>query len=159
MVLGAGGTDSREHDLRRGVLERPQEPGDEQLACALFAGLMNRHEGGAFDVLRSYGNLSSLLRTLLGWGDGSDGDGGAVAPRLEPACGAYVAVNENLANLLPSVPVVLGAGGVATDLSGRPLAGRTLAQGRTGVMYAGNAELHARLLDVVRRCRGRPALA
>lgn len=161
-------------------------PGDEGLACALHAALSNRHEGGAFDVHRSYGNLSALLRGMFGWrghiplsatvcegGSGSSGGGtgagiassgaaqaaavaSAATPEpiwVEAQTGAYICINENLANMLPAVPLILGAGGVATDLEGRPLAARRLAQGRTSVLYSANAALHEQVLALVARCR------
>jgi len=146
-------------------------PGDPQLACALFGLLGDRHAGGAFDVLRSYGNLGALLRTFFGWrrerGVGADGSGGGsgdggrsagatttaargaageAAVWLEPQCGAFVVVNENLANLIPAVPLVLGAGGTATDLQGQPLVERWMSKGRASVLYAGNAQLRDQVL-------------
>jgi hypothetical protein len=84
-------------------------------------------------------------------GGGGGGGSGDAEVWLEPQCGAFVVVNENLANLIPAVPLVLGAGGAATDLLGAPLAGRRLAEGRTSVVYAGNAELHDALLRLARR--------
>ena len=52
---------------------KSQKPGDEALACALYAELMDRNGGGAFDVLRTYGNLSALQRNMLGWRGGQAG--------------------------------------------------------------------------------------
>jgi cytochrome oxidase Cu insertion factor (SCO1/SenC/PrrC family) len=83
------------------------------LIVALYARLLDRHAGGAFDVWRQYGNLSALLRLLLGWR--------GARPWIESQGGAFVVVNENLANLVPAVPLVLGAGGCAVDFAGRPL--------------------------------------
>lgn len=40
---------------------------------------------------------------------------------IEPQCAAFITINENLPNLLPCVPILLGAGGIATDFSGKPL--------------------------------------
>ncbi|GBF97508.1 hypothetical protein Rsub_10431 [Raphidocelis subcapitata] len=138
-------------------------PGAPRLACALFAALGDRGGGGAFDVLRAYGNLGALLRGFFGWrglggssgdqglngGGGGGGGGGDESFWLEPQWGAFVCVNENLANMLPAVPLVLGAGGAATDLRGAPLAARRLVEGRASVAYAGNAALHAQLLALV----------
>jgi hypothetical protein len=118
-----------------------QQPGDEALIGALYRRLINRHEGGAFDVWRQYGNLSALIRLLLGWR--------GPRPWIEPQGGAFVVVNENLANLLPALPVILGAGGCAVDLDGRPLAARRLAAGRTSVLFAANEVLRDRLLALV----------
>ena len=150
-------------------------PGAAALAERLLARLGDRHGGGgAFDVLRAYGNLGALLRSFFGWrfeagdydgGDGGNGggDGGETSSHtaatsgdgvwLEPQLGAFVCVNENFPNLLPAVPLVLGAGGIATDLSGAPLAARRLGEGRADVVYAGNATLHAAVAALVRRCR------
>ncbi|KAI8463135.1 MAG: hypothetical protein J3K34DRAFT_527240 [Monoraphidium minutum] len=141
-------------------------PGAPRLAAALFDLLGDRRGGGAFDVVRAYGNLGALLRTFFGWrlgggggggerpgaappGGGGDDEGGALW--LEPQCGAFVVVNENLANLIPAVPLVLGAGGAAADLRGAPLAPRRLADGRASIAYAGNAALLGAVLDLARR--------
>ena len=37
-----------------------QKPGDDLLAVKLYAKLMDRNAGGAFDVLRTYGRLTPL---------------------------------------------------------------------------------------------------
>jgi hypothetical protein len=121
-------------------------PGDAALADALHSALSDRHDGGAFDVLRSYGNLGSLLRGFFGW-RGS-------ATWLEPQLGAFVAVNENLANLVPAVPLVLGAGGVAADLlTGAPLVELPLRRGRVTVAYAANEALFAAVIKAASRAR------
>jgi hypothetical protein len=137
---------------------------------------MDRHSSGAFDVLRTYGNLGAVLRNLLGWrgcrgcssaahmqterdtasglhgrsvtakgevahsaSGGCDvrspaavaGQGRSEAQEdwdeseksdnssvmwREAQCGVFCAVNENLANMIPVVPVVLGAGGLAVQI-------------------------------------------
>jgi hypothetical protein len=46
---------------------RTAAAGDPALAAALHAALCDRNNGGAFDVLRTYGNLSALCSTMLGW--------------------------------------------------------------------------------------------
>lgn len=122
---------------------RTRAAGDETLIGELYRRLINRHDGGAFDVWRQYGNLSSLVRLMLGWR--------ATRPWVEAQCGAFVVVNENLANLLPSVPIILAAGGCAVDFDGHPLAARRLVDGRTNVILAANAALRDQLLELVRR--------
>ena len=72
-----------------------RQPGDDTLGVALYRLLTNRHGGGAFDVVRQYANLSALGRVMLGWR--------AAPVWLESQGAAYVVVNENLANLIPSV--------------------------------------------------------
>lgn len=121
-------------------------PGDEGLTVELYRRLIDRHQGGAFDVWRQYGNLSALLRLLLGWREGR--------PWVESQGGAFVVVNENLANLVPAVPLIRGAGGCSVDFAGRPLAGRRLADGRTSVIHAANDVLRERLLAVVGAAAG-----
>jgi hypothetical protein len=64
-----------------------------------------------------------------------------------------VVVNENLANLIPAVPIVAGAGGLSVDFDGRPMAERRLADGRTSVVHAANAAMRDALLSLVRRAR------
>src|SRR6185295_17860661 len=115
--------------------------GDEALVVELYRRLINRHEGGAFDVWRQYGNLSALLRMLLGWRD--------ARPWIESQGGAFLVVNENLANLIPSVPIVLGAGGVSVHLDGRPMAERRLGEGRCSVLHAANEVLCGAMLRIV----------
>lgn len=119
--------------------------GDEQLAVALYRRLINRHAGGAFDVWRQYGNLSALLRMMLGWR--------GARPWIESQGAAFVVVNENLANLIPAVPLVRGAGGCAVDFDGRPLAERRLLAGRASVVHAANPAMRDRLLAIVRAAR------
>ena len=41
--------------------------GDEELVPELYRLLANRHDGGPYDIVRQYGNLSALLRVMLGW--------------------------------------------------------------------------------------------
>lgn len=123
-------------------------PGDEALTAELYRRLINRHEGGAFDVWRQYGNLSALLRMLLGWR--------GTRPWIESQGGAFVVVNENLANLVPAVPLILGAGGCSVDFAGHPLAARRLVDGRTSVIHAANEVLRDRLLAIVRAAGGPP---
>ena len=119
--------------------------GDEALTVELYRRCINRHDGGAFDVWRQYGNLSALLRLLLGWR--------GARPWIESQGGAFVVVNENLANLIPSVPIVLGAGGVSMDFDGSPLAQRRVGEGRCSVMHAANEGLAADVLRIVRDAR------
>jgi hypothetical protein len=125
---------------------RTRQPGDEALIGALYRRLIDRHRGGAFDVWRQYGNLSALIRLLLGWR--------GARPWLEAQGGAFVVVNENLANLLPALPVIAGAGGCAVDFSGRPLAARRLADGRTSIVLAANEALRDRVLELVAAAAG-----
>jgi hypothetical protein len=118
-----------------------RQPGDEALAVELFRRLADRHHGGAFDVLRQYANLSALPRLLFGWRE--------EPVWVESQGGAYLVVNENQANLIPAVPLVLGAGGVAVDFAGRPLAARRLAEGRTNVLFAANPTVCAQVLALM----------
>lgn len=126
-------------------------PGDEALIVALYRRLINRHDGGAFDAWRQYGNLSALLRMMLGWR--------GARPWIESQGGAFVVVNENLANLVPAVPLILGAGGCSVDFAGRPLAARRLADGRTSVIHAANDVLRDRLLAIVAAAGASPDAA
>jgi len=115
--------------------------GDEALVVDLYRRFLNRHAGGAFDVWRQYGNLSALLRLLFGWRQHR--------PWVESQGGGFVVVNENLANLVPAVPLVVGAGGCAVDFAGAPLAARRLVDGRTSVVYAANEVLLQALVSHV----------
>jgi hypothetical protein len=126
-----------------------RQPGDDALGVELYRLLTNRHDGGAFDVLRQYANLSALGRVLLGWRD--------PPVWVESQGGAYLVVNENVPNLIPSVTLVAGAGGVSADFSGGLLLERPLAAGRTSVIHAANEAVCARLLEVVAAARARAA--
>ena len=64
-------------------------------------------------------------------------------------------VNENVPNLIPSVTLVAGAGGVSVDFSGNPLLARPLAAGRTSVVHAANDPPRARALEIVGNARSR----
>lgn len=119
--------------------------GDDVLGVALYALLTNRHAGGAFDVVRQYANLSALGRVMLGWRD--------EPIWLESQGAAYVVVNENLANLLPAVTLITGAGGFSVDFAGRPLRERRLAEGRTSVIHAANEPICRDLLAIVQQAR------
>jgi hypothetical protein len=123
-------------------------PGDEELAVGLYRLLINRHApAGAHDVLRLFGSLSALCRTMLGWRE--------EPVWIESQGGAFIVVNENLPNLIPAAAVIAGAGGLSVDFDGRPLAARRLAEGRTSVIHAANAALRDRCLEVVGLARAR----
>jgi hypothetical protein len=119
--------------------------GDEALGVELYRLLTDRHRGGAFDVLRQYANLSALARVLFGWRE--------PPVWIESQGGAFVVINENMANLLPAVPLVAGAGGVSVDLDGRPLGERRLAEGRASVVHAANPAVCRDVLALVARAR------
>jgi hypothetical protein len=124
-----------------------RRPGDEAIGVELYRLLVDRHAGGAFDVLRQYANLSALTRVLLGWRD--------PPVWLESQGGAFIVVNENLPNLLPAVPLVGGAGGLSVDFDGNRLAARRLIDGRTSVIHAANAAVCERVLALVAAARTR----
>lgn len=121
-------------------------PGDEDLAVALYRLLINRHDGGAFDVLRQYANLSALQRVLLGWRE--------PPVWIESQGAAFIALNENMFNLIPAVPIVLGAGGMCVDFDGRPLRERKILQGRTSIAYAANESICRDILGLIGKAKG-----
>jgi len=123
-----------------------RQRGDERLTVELYRLLIDRHSStGAHDVLRQFGSLSALCRSLLGWRE--------KPVWIESQGGAFLIVNENLPNLIPSVCVVAGAGGVSVDFDGEPLRRRRLAAGRSSVIHAANAALRDHCLRVVQRAR------
>ena len=117
-------------------------PRYEAIASKLHNSLMDRNKGGAFDLLRTYGNLAALNKNMLGWSE------------MEPQCGGYLVVNENLPNMIPAVPIILGAGGKATDFNSNDLSRHRLVNGRSSVVYAGNPVLHQQLMAHVRAAKG-----
>jgi hypothetical protein len=122
-----------------------RRPGDDRVAADLYRLLINRHDGGAFDITRQYGNLSALLHALLGWR--------GAPPWMESQGAGFVVVNENMANLIPAMPIVAGAGGLSVDFDGRPMAQRRLTDGRCSVVHAANAALRDALMQLVSRAR------
>jgi hypothetical protein len=125
-----------------------RQPGDDAVGVELYRLLTNRHERGAFDVLRQYANLSAVTRLLLGWRE--------PPVWIESQGAAFVVVNENVPNLIPAVALVAGAGGVSVDFDGRPLGARRLAAGRTSVVHAANESLCRRLVALVATARTHP---
>lgn len=120
-------------------------PGDDVLVPALYARLANRLDGGPYDIVRQYGNLSALLRVMLGWR--------GTSPWVESQGAGFMVVNENLPNLIPAVPLIAGAGGISVDFDNRPLLDRRLADGRTSVVHAANSSMRAQLMGLVARAR------
>ena len=78
---------------------------------------------------------------------------------MESQGAAFVVVNENLANLIPSLPIVAGAGGLSVDFDGRPLAARRLVDGRSSVIHAANPAMRDAILRIVAEARGVTAAA
>lgn len=122
-----------------------RRPGDDMVAAEMYRLLINRHEGGAFDITRQYGNLSALLHALLGWR--------GEPPWMESQGAGFVVVNENMPNLIPAMPIVAGAGGLSVDFDGRPMAEHRLIDGRRSVIHAANAAMRDALLALVARAR------
>jgi hypothetical protein len=121
-------------------------PQTEALAVELYAQLINRNKDGAFDVLRTYGNLSAFVTAMLGWRD---------AQLPESQGGAFIALNENPWNMIPCMIINEAAGGISTDLGGKSLADRTLKDSRTHVMHAANQELHKKVMQCVLQAQNR----
>jgi hypothetical protein len=124
-------------------------PDDEELAVELYRLLINRHEGGAYDVWRQYANLNALQKMMLGWRD---------APVwLESQGVAFLALNENMTNLIPAVPVITGAGGIAIDLDDHLLNERPLHRGRTSIVHVANPAIRRLIVELIARARARVA--
>ncbi len=121
--------------------------GDDAVAAELYGLLINRHDGGAFDIVRQYGNLSALLHVLLGWR--------GAPPWMESQGAGFVVVNENHANLIPAMPIVAGAGGVSVDFDGRSMLERRLIDGRCSVVHAANDSMRDALMRLVAIARAR----
>jgi hypothetical protein len=126
-----------------------RQAGDDVIAVELYRRLLNRHAGGAFDVVRQYGSLSALLHSLLGWR--------GEPPWMESQGVAFVVVNENLANLIPALPIVAGAGGVSVDFDGRPIGARKLVEGRCSVIHAAGTAVCDAVLRLVAEARASAA--
>ena len=116
--------------------------GSQQLVVRIFEKLINRNEGGAFDIVRLYANIGETLRQLL------ERDGKRY--RYEPQSVGSITVNENLPNLLPITSIIEGAGGQVVDFEGNPISGRALKSERPNVIVAANLVIRDKLLNIVR---------
>lgn len=129
-------------DAFQGFDRNTAEEGTEDLMLKLWESLANRNEGGCFDLTRSYGSLSALTAHMLGWRD----------PELPESCGGiYLAFNESQPNLIPAVPVIIGAGGIATDIHGAPLVERNVDAPRTNIIYIANEELQSQVMPLIEK--------
>lgn len=99
----------------------------EALASKIFEALNNRNEGGAFDIVRMYGTAGEHLRELL-----------ERKGSYEPWGVGKVTLNEHLANIIPTVPIVYGANGQVVDFYGQSLLNRHLTAERPNVIIAAN---------------------
>jgi len=113
--------------------------GCEDLVVEVYRKISNRNEGGAFDVVRMYGTMGEVLRQLL-----------ERKGHLEPQGGGAVALNENLPNLIPLVPILEGAGAQIVTFEGELVRDRSIISPRPNVIYAANPALKDTLLDLVR---------
>ena len=135
-----------------GVRSRHATPaGRARPAWSSTGTLTDRHGGGAFDVLRRYANLGALGRVLFGWRE--------PPVWIESQGAAYLVVNENVPNPIPSVPLVAGAGRRVGDFAVSPLAGRSLRAGRTSVLHAANEALCRCALTLVAAARAAAGVA
>jgi len=132
------------YDPFQGFDRQTAKEGTEELGAKLWRLLENRNEGGCFDLIRSYGNLSALACNMLGWREDS---------LPESAGGIFVALNESLPNLIPAVPIVLGAGGLALDFEGNPLKDRKLTALRTDIIYIANEALREQVMPFIEKAR------
>jgi hypothetical protein len=119
--------------------------GDEDLAIELYRVLINRHQGGAYDVWRQYANLNALQKVMLGWRD--------EPVWLESQGVAFLALNENMTNLIPAVPVITGAGGLAIDFDDRLLSERPLRSGRTSIVHVANPAIRRLIVEAIAHAR------
>jgi hypothetical protein len=77
---------------------------------------------------------------------------------VDPAAGITHRIGR-VPDLIPSVALVAGAGGVSVDFAGRALHGRTLAAGRTSVLHAANDEIARRVLALVATAHARTGVS
>lgn len=115
------------------------QPGSEELAVEIYRRISNRNEDGAFDIVRMYTNLGELLRQNL------EREG-----MYEPQGIGAITINENLSNLIPTTPVIEGAGGYVVDFEGNPIRERYLTSERPNVIIAANETIQKKLLDIVK---------
>jgi hypothetical protein len=139
---------STQENLRQGIVifdgfqafDRKSAPkGAENLAGTLWKRLADRNNEGAFDIWRTYGNISCFLKNQLGFKHNS----------YEPQGIAYVAINENINNLVPLYWINKGAGGYSVDFNGRDLGSRRLTDKRPNVILAANKHIKDELLYLI----------
>ena len=99
-------------------------------------------DSGAYDVWRQYANLNALQKMMLGWRE--------PPVWLESQGVAFLALNENMTNLIPAVPIVTGAGGLSIDFDGNLLRDRLISQGRTSIVHVANAAICQTVVDIIR---------
>ncbi|MBU2616361.1 MAG: hypothetical protein KKB79_00050 [Nanoarchaeota archaeon] len=141
---------STQTNLEEGVIifdgfqafDRKSAPkGAGELAGRVWSKLANRNEGGAFDLWRTYGNISSFLKNQLG-----------VQGVYESQGVAHVTINENLSNLIPLYWINKGAGGYSVDFEGRDLGERKLTGTRPNVILAANKSIKRKILNLISEC-------
>jgi hypothetical protein len=70
---------------------------------------------------------------------------------------AFLAFNENMTNLIPSVPVITGAGGIAIDFDDQLLIERPLCRGRTSIVHVANPAIRHLIVELIAQARERVA--
>lgn len=111
-----------------------------ELAGRVWIKLADRNNGGAFDLWRNYGNISSFIKNQLGSND------------YESQGVAHVTVNENMNNLMPLYWINNGAGGYSVDFEGKDLGKMKLTDGRPNVILAANEPIKEKLLNLIAQC-------
>lgn len=111
----------------------------EGLAVEIFKRICNRNDGGAFDYVRFYANISEVLCQLLERKDGG----------IEPQGAGAITLNENYASSIPFTPIIEGAGGFVVDFFGHPVRDRLVTSSRPNVVIAANEEILKSLLGIV----------
>jgi hypothetical protein len=114
--------------------------GTEEKAVDVFRKLINRNEGGAFDIVRMYGTMGEVLRQLVEKSSSS----------YEPQGVGSISFNENLPNVVPIRPVIEGAGGYVVDFDGKPVRDLNLKSVRPNVVIAANEAIRDKLLKIVK---------
>jgi hypothetical protein len=72
---------------------------------------------------------------------------------LESQGVAFLALNENMTNLIPAVPVITGAGGLAIDFDDRLLSERPLRSGRTSIVHVANPAIRRLIVEAIAHAR------
>lgn len=125
-------------DAFQGFDRKTAKPGTEELSIKIFSKLINRNEGGAFDIWKIYGTCADFLRNMIGY---------RTKKLFGPQGVARIATNDALTNYLPIYSIAKGAGGEVIDLNGEDVGNKKLFGERPNTLFVANSEIKKQILE------------